>query len=215
MEENMNTESKVRIPKQERSMQKKRIISKTSLELFCKNGYHVTTTNQIAKEAHMSIGSLYEYYANKEAILLEILDDYFEDFLNPQNAITELFTQEIHQPDKRVWIRSLIDNLVTSHQDSLDFNKELHYLYFSIPQVKEICDRQKSYMRQIIFESLQNVKEELIVTDPEAAAVVFMDMLDSLIDRISLYPLQIDKERIIEQGINAICLFLFGKMKFH
>lgn len=210
----MKAESKVRIPKQDRSIQKKKRIAETSLALFCRNGYHATTTNEIAREAHMSIGSLYEYYANKEAILLEILDDYFEDFLDHQDSLTELFTKQIHASDKRLWLRSVINQLVISHQASLDFNKELHYLYFSISQVREICDKQKAHLRKIIFNSLSEIRDQLIVTDPEAAAVVFMDMLDSLIDRVILYPLPIKRERIVEQGINAICLFLFGKMNF-
>ena len=107
---NIKVENKVRTPKQERSIQKKERIRATSLELFCKYGYHSTTTNQIAKEAHMSIGSLYEYYANKEAILVEILDDYFESFLNHQDEITLLFKNEIHKPNKRTWLNHIINS---------------------------------------------------------------------------------------------------------
>ena len=210
----MNSESKVRIPKQERSIQKKQLIRTTSLELFCKNGYHPTTTNQIAKEAHMSVGSLYEYYANKEAILIEILNDYFESFLLQKNTVINLFTKNIHTKDKRIWLITLINTFTASHQQSLDFNRELQYLYFSIPQVKEICDKQKAQMRQIIFKSLQEIEDQLIVTDLEAAAIIFMDMLDKLIDRVTLYPLSIDNTRIIEQGLDALCLFLFGKTHF-
>lgn len=210
----MNPESKVRIPKQERSIQKKQLIRTTSLELFCKNGYHPTTTNQIAKEAHMSVGSLYEYYANKEAILIEILNDYFESFLLQKNTVINLFTKNIHTKDKRIWLITLINTFTASHQQSLDFNRELQYLYFSIPQVKEICDKQKAQMRQIIFKSLQEIEDQLIVTDLEAAAIIFMDMLDKLIDRVTLYPLSIDNTRIIEQGLDALCLFLFGKTHF-
>ena len=76
----------------------------------------------------------------------------------------QLFTKQIHECDKRLWLRAIID--------------------------------------------------QLVVTDPEAAAVVSMDMPDSLIDRVILYPLPINQERIVEQGINAICLFLFGKINF-
>ncbi|MDO5521598.1 MAG: TetR/AcrR family transcriptional regulator [bacterium] len=209
--EKMETKSKVRTPKQERSIQKKQSIRSTSLELFCKNGYHQTTTNQIAKEARISVGSLYEYYPNKEAILIEILNDYFEQFLNHEESITLLFTTEIHTEDKGHWLKTLINNLIASHTSSLSFNRELQYLYFSIPQVADICNKQKAQMRQIIYNSLLSIKDELIVTDLEAATIIFMDLLDKIIDRITLYPLPIENERIIDQGIHAICLFLFGK----
>ena len=207
----VTVESKVRTPKQERSIKKKENIRTTSLALFCKHGYHSVTTNQIAKEAHMSVGSLYEYYANKEAILVEILDDYFESFLNHQDEISSFFKNDIHLLNKRIWLHNLINTLVASHKSSLDFNRELQYLYFSIPEVAQICNKQKSQMRSIIYNSLLELKDELIVADLEAATVVFMDMLDKLIDRVTLYPLEIDHERIINESIDAICLYLFGK----
>jgi len=40
-----------------------------SVQLFIENGFHKTTTRQIAKAAGLSIGSLYEYVASKEDVL--------------------------------------------------------------------------------------------------------------------------------------------------
>ncbi len=207
----MNKENKTRIPKQERSIKKKAAIREAALYLFCQEGYHKITTNQIAKTAGMSVGSLYEYYEDKESILIDILNSYFEDFLDNQNSITQLFRNGIKNPDKHQWIRFLIENLRKSHRSSLDFNRELHILYFSIPEVATICNSQKSILRTIVCESLLEIKDELIVKDVEAAAIIFLDILDSIIDRITLYPLQIEEEKVINEGIDAICRFLFGK----
>jgi AcrR family transcriptional regulator len=207
----VNKENKTRTPKQERSIKKKAVIREIALSLFCQEGYHKVTTNQIAKTAGMSVGSLYEYYKDKENILIDILNGYFEVFLNNQNSITQLFRNGIKNPDKHLWIRLLLDNLIKSHRSSLDFNRELHILYFSIPEVATICNTQKSILRTIVHESLLEIKDELIVKDVEAATIIFLDLLDSIIDRITLYPLQIDEEKIINEGIDAICRFLFGK----
>ena len=40
-----------------------------ALPLFIKDGFHKTTTRQIAKAAKVSVGSMYEYVASKEDIL--------------------------------------------------------------------------------------------------------------------------------------------------
>lgn len=45
-----------------------------SVRLFIKQGYHKTTTRQIARAAGFSIGSLYEYVASKEDILYLVCD---------------------------------------------------------------------------------------------------------------------------------------------
>ncbi len=87
----MEKNSKVRIPKQKRSILRKEALREKALSLFCSKGFKQTTTNQIAEEAGMSIGSLYEYYANKEEILYDIVDEYFTIFLNEEDKLRELF----------------------------------------------------------------------------------------------------------------------------
>lgn len=45
-----------------------------AVQLFIKQGFHKTTTRQIAHAAGLSIGSLYEYIASKEDILYLVCD---------------------------------------------------------------------------------------------------------------------------------------------
>ncbi|WP_406058380.1 TetR family transcriptional regulator [Streptomyces sp. NBC_01077] len=40
--------------------------------VFCANGYTASSTNAIAREAHVSPGTLYQYFPNKEAIAIEL-----------------------------------------------------------------------------------------------------------------------------------------------
>ena len=48
---------------------RRRQIVDAAVELFMQNGFHKTTTRQIAKAAGVSIGLLYEYISTKEDIL--------------------------------------------------------------------------------------------------------------------------------------------------
>lgn len=49
--------------------QRRRQIINAAVPLFIKDGFHKTTTRQIAKAAGVSVGSMYEYVASKEDIL--------------------------------------------------------------------------------------------------------------------------------------------------
>lgn len=49
--------------------QRRRQIADAAVKLFVRQGFHKTTTRQIAKAAGVSIGSLYEYFACKEDVL--------------------------------------------------------------------------------------------------------------------------------------------------
>lgn len=53
---------------------RRRQIVDAAVELFIENGFHKTTTRQIARAAGISIGSMYEYVATKEDILYLVCD---------------------------------------------------------------------------------------------------------------------------------------------
>lgn len=54
--------------------QRRRQIVDAAVNLFIQNGFHKTTTRQIAQAAGISIGSLYEYIATKEDVLYLVCD---------------------------------------------------------------------------------------------------------------------------------------------
>lgn len=54
--------------------QRRRQIVDASVKLFVENGFHKTTTRQIARATGFSIGSLYEYVASKEDVLYLVCD---------------------------------------------------------------------------------------------------------------------------------------------
>ena len=54
--------------------QRRRQIVDAAVNLFIENGFHKTTTRQIAQAAGISIGSLYEYIATKEDVLYLVCD---------------------------------------------------------------------------------------------------------------------------------------------
>ncbi|MCP4689803.1 MAG: TetR/AcrR family transcriptional regulator [Desulfobacterales bacterium] len=58
---------------------RRRQIIDAAVQLFIKNGFHKTTTRQIAKAARISIGALYEYIASKEDILYLVCDAIHEE----------------------------------------------------------------------------------------------------------------------------------------
>jgi AcrR family transcriptional regulator len=55
-------------------LQRRRQIVDAAVNLFIENGFHKTTTRQIAGESGISIGSLYEYIESKEDVLYLVCD---------------------------------------------------------------------------------------------------------------------------------------------
>lgn len=65
-------------PKQHRSAQTREQILAAAARVFSEYGYRAGTTNRIAAAADISIGSLYQYFPNKDAILASPIDAHID-----------------------------------------------------------------------------------------------------------------------------------------
>lgn len=69
-----NQSSRKRRPQQERSQHKVALMLEAAMRLLDKGGLPQLTTNAVARTAGVSVGTLYQYFANKEAILDALAD---------------------------------------------------------------------------------------------------------------------------------------------
>lgn len=77
----MNNE--IRIPKQKRSIEKKEKIIDSGWKLITKNGYYNTNTAEIAKNAGVSTGIVYQYFNDKHDILIDAIKKYGDEIFYP------------------------------------------------------------------------------------------------------------------------------------
>ncbi|MEV6348686.1 TetR/AcrR family transcriptional regulator [Actinoplanes sp. NPDC051851] len=97
---------------------------RTALRLFAEQGYEATSLRQIADELGINKASLYYHFANKEAILLSLLDERGEEaghlltWLRDQPRTPALLTEAVLRwvdsftPDKLQGIRFMSANPV-------------------------------------------------------------------------------------------------------
>lgn len=62
-------------------MSRKNDIIKAATELFSQQGFHATSTHQVAKLAEVSEGIIFYYFKTKEEILLAIFEEAFDSFV--------------------------------------------------------------------------------------------------------------------------------------
>ena len=192
----------IREPKQKRSIQKKQLVIDTAKELFCKNGYHNTTTNEIAKQAGLSIGTLYSYFADKETILLELLEQYNEYFYKVFEFIDTEENTLLFKNDLRKWLYCLVDNLVKLHEPQKDFYRELESLYYSTPAVTAMIDMQNERVRLKTLELMRKYQDGM--EDVEAASVIIIDFTSVLVDRIVFKDNSVNRQRLIDMGVETL-----------
>ncbi len=116
----MSTE--VRVPKQERAIEKKNRIIKAGFDLFSDVGYYNTNTAEIAKRAGVSTGIVYGYFKDKRDILLEVLSLYVEKVFEPLlNTIDHIPALDLHSLASQS-----IELAVCTHEHNAKIHEALH-----------------------------------------------------------------------------------------
>ena len=203
----MDLDKTVRRPKQKRSINTKEKILEAALNLFCETGYYKTTTNEIAKVAGISIGSLYSYFKDKDAIFLEILDRYNELFNQAFNESAG--DMNFYKSDKKAWLYNLIEEMIKIHELSKEFNKEIKIMAYSRPEVAVISKRNQELSKKRTLDYLNQCKDEIKVKDIEAAAIISFSLISATVDYIVFEDHKIEKERIINTAVEGLYKFLF------
>ena len=103
-----------RMPRQARGERRIVAILEAAAQVFYEVGFDAATTGLIAQRAQTAIGSLYDFFPNKEAIAQRLSEQFCEDL----RALAEgMLTDEqlVHVPLSQV-IDDIIDSLVEYHQ---------------------------------------------------------------------------------------------------
>src|SRR5437763_1348519 len=79
-----------KLPQQTRSQNMVETILEATARLLVRDGYEATNTNRIAETAGISVGSLYQYFPNKEALITALINRHVD-------AMWEVFESKIAQ----------------------------------------------------------------------------------------------------------------------
>jgi AcrR family transcriptional regulator len=112
-----------RLPRQKRAQETVDAVLDSVAKLLKRGGVQAVTTNRIAEVAGVSIGSLYQYFPNKEAIFSALHDRHIEAMGRIVEA--NLVRHAASSPDDLV--RALVEAMIAAHTS----DPELHELLFT------------------------------------------------------------------------------------
>ncbi|OEV07923.1 TetR/AcrR family transcriptional regulator [Streptomyces nanshensis] len=101
-----------RKPRQVRAELTRERILTAAAHVFAEYGYAAGTTNRVAERARVSIGSLYQYFPNKDALLAELLLRHIDRGTWPQADRLELTPGSLEKT-----VRALVRDAVDHHRD--------------------------------------------------------------------------------------------------
>ncbi|SDO39363.1 TetR/AcrR family transcriptional regulator [Lentzea jiangxiensis] len=101
-----------RKPRQVRAELTRDRILTAAAHVFSEHGYAAGTTNRIAEQARVSIGSLYQYFPNKDAILAELMVRHID-----RGTWTRADRLDFSPGSLESVVRALVRDAIDNHRD--------------------------------------------------------------------------------------------------
>lgn len=165
-------------PRQVRAAETRARILDAAAEVFEAHGYEAGTTNRIAEAASMSVGSLYQYFPNKDAILVDLLDAHISDGATRVHDAMLAAVESGEALDEVV--RAVVAELLALHRTM----PVLHSILTTrIPLTPDLGADLVTVERHMIGDlaAFLAAAPELQIPDPEVAATMVATTVNSLV----------------------------------
>jgi AcrR family transcriptional regulator len=196
-------------PKQARSRQTKEKIIQAAIILFQERGYEKTTSNDIASEAGVSVGSFYVYFTDKRQLLLNIFDRLSDELF--KNIFDSMRAEHLFDSDLRPRIRQAVANAIVDKQKHSGLHKVICELVLKDAEFaarhKAVMERSIARLNELI--SLANKANLTWQIDVEAAAFVVHRIVFDLSQDFVTGCVEFDQNRAIDAIADLIHRFLF------
>lgn len=156
-------------PKQARSRATFEAIVEAGAQLLVEDGYHQLTTNRLADRAGVSIGSLYQYFPNKEAVIASVV----ERFADRQFEILVEGLEELADAPTRRVVRHLVDALLEAKRAEPELSRVLLQELPQIGQVDVMRDWTERACQMVTW-ALRERSDDIDVDDLEMAAFMMV-----------------------------------------
>ena len=175
-------------------------IRAAAMELFIKQGYYATSISDIAKQAGISKGLLYNYYKGKEELLSEMVEARIKEVVE---VMEEAFT--LNTP------REQLEHIINGAIDNIHKNPEVHRFYLHLQTQPEADEELIKYSHLVIeenarqFEFQCKIFESMGEREPRKRSLYFSSVLQGIMLMISTYQQGFPMEEIKNQIISEFC----------
>ncbi len=187
-------------PTQERALATVDAILRASAHILRTSGYGAATTNRIAERAGVSIGSLYQYFPSKEAIMNALLQAHV-DGINAE--LVNVVAGIAGQTSLAESVRTFITAVFAAHSADPKLHNAL------TEHVHELGGLER--IRELVAPGMELVRAYLIAhvgewraVDPELAAYVLVNAVEAVAHAFFIAPSRFSNAQMIDE----LCLLV-------
>jgi AcrR family transcriptional regulator len=164
-----------KVPRQQRSRETVDVILAATARVLTKEGFDRASTNRIAEAAGVSIGSLYQYFPSKEALVAALVERHIEEMSSALEAEMEKLADAP--------LESVVRGMVTLMIEAHAVDPELHrVLNEQVPRVGRLhrLHEVEARMQKLARAWFERHPDALRVVDHDVAAYVVVQTIESL-----------------------------------
>lgn len=190
---------------QERSRATVEALLAATARVLVRDGYDRASTNKIAVAAGVSIGSLYQYFPSKEALVAAVQDRHVEEMLAEVRAT---MTEAVQRPLPEA-ARALVRVMIAAHAVSPKLHR---VLVEQIPRVRglEQIERVGQEALTMTRAYLDAHSASLDVKDLEMAAFIVVTCVEALTHAAVLYRPALLGDELFVDEVTAVVLRYLG-----
>ena len=194
---------------QDRSRATVDALVEATARILVREGFDKASTNRIAEVAGVSVGSLYQYFPSKEALVVAVIERHSREI---RDAVRGELETAVAQPIEQ-GVRTLVAVAVKAHR----VDPRLHrVLAEQIPRVGKL-ERAETFNREnhALFRAyLETRRDEICVDDLELASFVCVTSIEALTHNAVLHhPKMLTEEKteaLIDDATRLVVSYLKG-----
>ncbi len=191
-------------PRQIRSRATVDTILQATARVLVKHGFDGLTTNAVATAAGVSIGSLYQYFPNKEALVAALAERHIEDMNAAVLAeLARVATLPIAQA-----ARCVIELTIRAHA----VEPELHrVLTEQVPRIGKLARLREldEISHRMVAGLLTARRADIAIRDPDLAAFLLVSTIEAVVHRAALlYPHRLRDPRLVDEATLLVTRYL-------
>jgi AcrR family transcriptional regulator len=143
-------------PLQARSTVTVEAISEATIQVLLSHGADRLTTTRVAQRAGVSVGTLYQYYSNKQSLLFAVLENHLTNVMATVEAACE---SACHKPLADM-IREMVEAFVDAKMDRADISVALYQVAADVggpALIKRINQRSRKTV-EAMLETASDIK---------------------------------------------------------
>jgi AcrR family transcriptional regulator len=164
-----------KLPRQARSQATVDALLDATAQVLVERGYARTTTNAVAERAGVSVGSLYQYFPNKDALVAALHDRHVQGVL----AVMEQQVERHAGAPLVDSLAGLVEASVQAHREGAELHRvlEAQLGHLDVHDHNELDRRVGALLRRL----LEDHRDELAVKDLKLAAFTLQHAVHALV----------------------------------